>query len=194
MYSKGLMVRDNVFIRSVGHRSYGLALTAVDETRFEKNRIEGNSVGIHMQMCNHNEFNGNAVRGGYIGVRIATSSNDNRFTRNIFAANLHPVEIDGNVGDNAWSVDGVGNLWGNGSSEVDLIGEGVGSIPHREPDLLGRVRQPFPLVGLLSGSPLLDMVRFAQQHAVIPKIPAVIDPAPITSHGAHALAVTGGLQ
>jgi nitrous oxidase accessory protein len=179
MHSKGLLVRRNVFTSNSGNRAYGLALTAVDSTRFEDNEITANSVGVHMHVCNGNRFTGNNISRDYIGVRITTSCNDNTFSRNTFTGNLHPVEIDGNSGDNAWAADRVGNRWATGA-EIDLNGDGVGDFPHREADLLGNVRRSFPLVGLLSGSPVLDMVRFAQQHAALPKIPAIIDPAPLT--------------
>lgn len=180
MYSKGLLVRRNMFTASVGHRSYGLALTAVDDTRFEENQITGNSVGIHLQLCNNNTFLGNNIARNYIGVRIATSCNGNRFSRNVLAGNLHPAEIDGNAGDNGWSIGRVGNRWEN-SAEIDLNGDSIGDFPHRETDLLGSLRRPFPLVALLSGSPAIDLVRFAQQHAAIPKIAAIIDPTPLTA-------------
>lgn len=181
MYSKGLLVRRNTFTASAGHRSYGLALTAVDGTRFEENEITGNSVGIYMQLCNGNTFLANNVSRDYVGVRLAVSSNDNTFSRNIFANDLHPVEIDAGTGDNAWSLDHVGNQWGSGA-EIDLNGDGIGDFPHREPDLFGELRRQFPLAGLLSGSPAIDMVRFAQQHVTLPKIHAVVDPAPLTAN------------
>lgn len=183
MYSKGLLVRRNTFSTSAGHRSYGLALTAVDSTRFEGNTITANSVGVHMQLCNNNQFLGNDISRGYIGVRITTSCNGNSFSRNTFAGNLHPVEIDGNTGENMWAVDGVGNRW-EGGAEIDLNGDGIGDLPHREADLFGNLRSSFPLVGLLSGSPVIGMIRFAQQHVSLPKIPAVVDPAPLTAAAA----------
>ena len=180
MYSKGLLVRHNSFTASAGHRSYGLALTAVDATRFEENEITGNSIGIYMQLCNGNTFLANNVSRDYIGVRITASSNGNTYSRNVFADDMHPVEIDAGVGENAWSLDRVGNLWGKGT-EIDLDGNGIGDLPHREADLFGELRHPFPLIALLSGSPAIDVVRFAQQHATLPKIHAVLDPAPLTA-------------
>ena len=180
MYSKGLLVRHNVFSANVGHRSYGLALTAMDSTRIEANEIAGNTVGIHLQLCNGNSFIGNEIARGYIGVRIATSSNANTFTQNTFTGNMHPVEIDGNAGQNNWALNGVGNRWGGGG-EIDLRGNGIGALPHRETDLLGGLRHDFPLVALLSGSPALRLIGFAQKHAALPRIPAIIDPAPLTA-------------
>lgn len=181
MYSKGLLVRGNVFAANVGHRAYGIVLTAVDSSRFEGNEIRGNSIGLYLELSNLNQFVGNRIHGSYIGARLTGSSDSNKFSRNVLANNFHPVEIDsGGAGANAWSLNGRGNRWNQGS-EIDLDGNGVGELPHSETDLLGSLRRPFPIAALLSGSPLLDLVRFAQQHANLPMVPAIVDPNPLTA-------------
>ena len=177
MYSKGLLIRNNTFAANVGHRAYGLVMMSVDTSTLEENQILGNSVGLFLELSNNNTFLGNRIANGYIGARMTGSSDGNKFSRNIFAGNLHPVEIDGSLGANEWAIDGVGNQWS--TAEVDLNGDGVGDLPHRETDLLGSLRRPFPLIALLSGSPGLGLLRFAQQHAEIPHVPAVVDPAPL---------------
>jgi len=177
MVSKGLLIRRNTFSANVGHRAYGLVMLSVDDSRLEENRFESNRIGLFLELSNTNTVVGNAILRSYIGVRLTGSSDDNRFSNNRFRGNLHPVEIDGSVGDNVWAVEGVGNHWA--SSEIDLNGDGVGDLPHRETDLLGALRRPFPLVALLSGSPALDLVRFAQQNAALPGVPAIVDPAPL---------------
>jgi nitrous oxidase accessory protein len=180
MISKNLLVRRNEFSDNVGNRAYGMVLVEVDGTRFEENTVAGNSVGVFLQISNANIFAGNRVTGGYIGVRIDGSSDTNTFAQNRFAGNMHPVEIDGSLGTNRWADACGGNRWG-ASSEVDLNGDGVGDLPHRETDCLGGLRRPFPLAGLLSGSPALGLIRFAQQHAALPNFPAITDPAPLTA-------------
>lgn len=182
MISKGLVVRHNTFAANVGHRAYGVLLAEVDGTRFEENTIIGNSVGAFMQLSNGNTFLGNTFARGYIGARLDGSSDENTFARNRFIGNMHPVEIDASLGRNTWSDGRAGNQWGT-SAEVDLDGDGIGDIPHRETDLLGQLRRPFPLVALLSGSPALDLVRFAQQHANLPGVAAVVDPHPLVAGG-----------
>lgn len=180
MISKGLIVRGNTFEANVGQRGYGLLLAEVDRTRFEGNAMLGNSVGAFMQLSSGNTFFGNTFARSYIGVRLDGSSDSNTFSRNRFAGNMHPVEIDASLGRNAWSDGRAGNQWGN-SAEVDLDGDGLGDLPHRETDLLGELRRPFPVVALLSGSPSLDLARFTQQHVSLPGVAAVVDPRPLVA-------------
>lgn len=177
MYSKSLQIKGNTFAGNVGHRAYGMVMIAVDQSSIEENYFDGNSVGLFLELSSANEIRANRVTRGYIGVRLTGSSDTNRFSANVFAGNLHPVEIDSSLGENEWAVDGVGNYWATG--EVDLNGDGIGELAHREIDLLGPLRRPFPLVALLSGSPALDIVRFAQQSATHPRVPTIIDPAPL---------------
>jgi nitrous oxidase accessory protein len=178
MFSRNLVVRGNSFAANVGHRAYGMVLTQADNSRVEGNDFSGNTVGLCVEYSNLNTFVGNTFARSYIGARLTGGSDGNRFTRNTFAANLHPVEIDGDFSNNAWTDGKAGNRWGN-SAEIDFDGDGIGDLPHREADLLGGLRRPFPLAALLSGSPALDLVHFAQQHARIPGVQAIIDPRPL---------------
>lgn len=179
MYSKGLVVRGNRFFANHGSRAYGMLLNSVDNTRFESNVMDSNTVGIFLENNNSNTFVGNRISNNYIGVRMNSSSYDNVFTENHFGGNMHPIELGGQSETNRWSLDGVGNRWDR-ASPVDLDGDGVGELPHREVDLLGELRRPMPAVGLLSGSPGLELLEFAHRHVELPRVPGIKDPAPLT--------------
>jgi nitrous oxidase accessory protein len=181
MYSKGLTIRANVFEANHGFRAYGLLLNAMDQTRIEENRILSNNVGIFLENSNGNLFLGNTVASNYIGFRLTASSDSNRFSRNRLLDNLHPAELAGGLsGTNRWSSGGVGNYWQE-ASPVDLNGDGIGDLPYLQSDPLGKVRESFPLVSLLSGSPALEILQFAQQRMELPGLSAIKDPAPLTS-------------
>lgn len=182
MYSKGLTVRGNLFEENRGFRAYGLLLSAVDQTRIEDNRFLSNRVGVYLENSNVNLFLGNTVAGNYIGIRLTASSDGNRFSRNRFQGNLHPAELAGLSETNRWSVSGAGNYW-EGASPVDLDGDGVGELAYREADILGKLRDAFPLVGLLSGSPALELLEFAHRHVELPGLSSIKDPAPLVSAG-----------
>lgn len=184
MYSKGLLVRGNRFSANHGFRAYGMLLNSVDATRLEKNAIVGNTVGFYMENCNANVLTGNRVTGNYIAVRLTASSGTNVFSRNVFEGNMHPAELAGQSDSNRWEMGGVGNRWGD-AVVVDLDGDGIGDFPHREPDLLSDLRRPFPAAGLLSGSPLLEILRFAHGRAALPDVEGIEDPAPIASGFVH---------
>lgn len=178
MYSKGLFVRGNRFVNNQGRRAYGLLLQSLDDTAFLENRLRRNTVGIYLENCNRNTFSGNDVSGNYIGARFSSSSLDNTFSANAFSRNLHSVEIDRDSAGNDWASGGAGNFW-SGARPVDLDGDGRGEFSHREADLLGARRRDFPLIGLLSNTPALRLLEFAQSRVPLPGIPAVEDPAPL---------------
>lgn len=179
MFSKNLIIRGNRFEANRGSRAYGMLLNSVDMTRLENNDLEGNTVGIYLENSNSNVFTGNNIARNYIGIRLTGSSGENAFSRNRFAGNMHPVELAGQSETNRWMIGGVGNFWQDAGA-IDLTGDGVGDFAHRESDVLGGLRRPFPLIGLLSGSPGVDVLRFGRSHAPLPDTRAITDPAPLT--------------
>lgn len=166
MFSKGLVVRGNRFINNRGHRAYGLIFQSSDGSKLEQNEISASAVGLSFNQCNDNEITGNRVTQNYIGLRFGSNSSGNRFTENVFARNLHPVETGGSdVSENRWAVNGVGNFWDT-DLEVDLDHNGINDLPHRELDSLSVLRRDFPVIAFHSESPALKFLRFANERAV----------------------------
>ncbi len=181
MFSKNLVIRGNRFINNRGHRAYGLIFQSSDRSRLEQNEISENAVGLSFNQCNANAVIGNHVTHNYIGLRVGSNSDDNQFTENVFAKNLHPVETGGSdVSGTRWSVNGVGNFWDD-SLELDLNRDGINDLPHRELDLFGVLRRDFPTVAFLSDSPALKLLRFAHERAALPGANVIEDRAPLTS-------------
>ena len=181
MFSKELTILGNHFVNNRGHRAYGLIVQSTDRSRFEGNKLEENAVGLSFNQCNGNQMIANRVRNNYIGLKFGSNNDDNRFTENVFARNLHPVETGVAEGNgNKWAVNGVGNRW-DGATEFDLDHDGVNELPHRELDLFGILRRDFPAVAFLSDSPAVKLLRFAQQRAALPGVSSIEDPASLTS-------------
>jgi len=178
MFSKRLVIRGNRFINNRGFRAYGLILQSMDDCTLEGNSIEQNAVGLSFNQCNRNRVIGNRVAGNYIGLRFGSNSDENAFSLNIFARNLHQVEISGDNGTNRWSLAGVGNFW-DGETAFDLDLDGINDLPHRELDLFGLLRRDFPAIALLSESPGIKLLRFAEQRAAIPGLRSIEDRAPL---------------
>jgi len=181
MFSKALVVRGNRFINNRGHRAYGLIFQSSDGSKLDQNEITANAVGVAFNQCNDNEITANTVAQNYIGLRFGSNSSGNRFTENVFARNLHPVETGGSdVSENRWAVNGVGNYW-ESDLETDLDRDGINDLPHRELDCFGVLRRDFPVVAFLSQSPALKLLRFANERAVVPGLSAIEDPSPLTA-------------
>lgn len=180
MFSKRLEVRGNRFVSNRGFRAYGLILQSIDDSRIESNVIEHNAVGLSFNQCNRNRVIANRVAQNYIGLRFGANSDENAFSMNAFARNLHPVEVTGDNGTNQWSLAGVGNHW-DGSTNFDLDRDGIDDLPHRELDLFGVLRRDFPAISLLSESPAIKLLRFAHQRAALPGLHSIEDRAPLTA-------------
>ncbi|NDV61109.1 carbohydrate-binding protein [Puniceicoccales bacterium CK1056] len=180
MYSGRLLVEGNEFSGNRGKRAYGALLQSVDASVLKDNRFINNTVGLYSENAQDNELEDNVVGKNYIGYRIGGSSRGNRHFLNHFQQNIHNVELAGEGKYNEWAVEGRGNRWGL-SSVPDLDGDGVGEFPHRESDLLGGLRQQFPIAGLLSGSPGLELIRFINERSPIPGLRTVEDPHPLTN-------------
>jgi nitrous oxidase accessory protein len=181
MFSKNMVIHANRFVNNRGHRAYGLIIQSSDRSRLEQNEIDENAVGLSFNQCNANTVIANRVTHNYIGLRIGSNSDDNRFTENIFAKNLHPVETGGSdVSETRWSVNGVGNFWDD-ATELDLDRNGINDLPHRELDLFGVLRRDFPTIAFLSDSPALKLLRFAHERAALPGANVIEDRASLTS-------------
>jgi nitrous oxidase accessory protein len=181
MFSKELLIRGNRFVNNRGHRAYGLIFQSSDHSRLEQNEIDENAVGLSFNQCNANIVLGNRVTHNYIGLRIGSNSDDNRFSENVFAKNIHPVETGGSdVSETRWSINGVGNFWDD-ATELDLDHNGINDLPHRELDLFGVLRRDFPSIAFLSDSPALKLLRFAHARAALPSVNVIEDRASLTS-------------
>jgi nitrous oxidase accessory protein len=182
MYSKGIVLQDNEFSANRSQRSHGLLMHSVDDTEVRGNRLTGNTMGMFLENGHANRILNNLVIGNHVGLHITDSSHDNVFSGNAFAGNLHAVETDGRNVANAFALDGVGNFW-QGANPMDLDGDGIGDLPHRELDLFGDLRRPFPVIGLLAGSPGERLLHFVHSRLALPGVSGITDPAPLVKAG-----------
>ena len=98
---------------------------------------------------------------------------------NSFTGNLHTVETTGGNLTSRWTIDGRGNYWDDAAA-IDLDGNGIADVPHRELDLFGGLRRDLPAIGLLAGSPAERLLRFVHARLALPGLAGVVDPAPLT--------------
>jgi nitrous oxidase accessory protein len=180
MFSRDIVIRGNQFIDNRGSRAYGILFQSDENVRVENNLIRNNAVGFSFQQANGFVVRGNEVNGNYIGLRFNGNSDGNSFSENRFTQNLHPIDAAGSGDNNHWAEQGVGNFW-SGLELFDLNGDGINDLPHREIDLFGPLRHDFPAIALLSGSPAVRLLRYANERAAIPGLESIEDPAPLTA-------------
>jgi nitrous oxidase accessory protein len=151
----------------------------VDGATLDGNRVSGNTVGVFFESGHGNRVINNRIDRNHIGIHISDSSDGNAFAGNRFIGNLHTVETTGGNVTSQWAIDGRGNYW-DGAVTLDLDRNGIADVPHRELDLFGGMRQQFPVIGLLSGSPAERLLRFVHARLALPGLSGVVDPAPLT--------------
>ena len=94
------------------------------------------------------------------------------------------METSGDNHSNRWALNGRGNEW-EGEARLDLDGNGIADLPHRELDVFGDLRRPFPAIGLIAGSPGERLLRFVYARVALPGVPGIVDPAPIVTGGSR---------
>ena len=180
MSSHDIVLRNNQFLASQSHRSYGVLLQTVESSLLERNRISGNTVGVFFESGHGNRLVDNQIDHNHIGIHASDSSDGNEFAGNRFVGNLHTVETTGGNLTSRWTIDGRGNYW-DGAVMLDLNRDGIGDVPHRELDLFGAMRRDLPVIGLLSGSPAERLLRFVHARLALPGLAGVVDTAPLTT-------------
>ncbi|NBB84778.1 MAG: NosD protein [Bacteroidetes bacterium] len=178
MYSDNITVRSNVFRDNRTQRGYGLLLQTMTDSRFVDNRMTRNGTGVYLENSTRNTFRQNVIAANYRGLRITSSSMENRFSTNVIRGNLHTAAVSGMSATNTWQIDGAGNYWGP-RGLLDLDGDDISELPRRTVDVVGGRRDAFPYVGLLAGSPGLALLAEALERVSLPGVPTITDDHPL---------------
>jgi nitrous oxidase accessory protein len=178
MFSKRLAFRENVFAEHLGYRAYGVLLQTSEGVVAERNRIEGNLVGIFFDNSIGNLFRENLVAGNGTGVDMLTSAEGNTFTENLITGNRTAVRTARGGGKNAWAFEGRGNYWGD-RGIFDLDGDGIGDRPYRVGDPFASLAALRPVLEIFVGTPAALALSWAEQAFPVFGLPRVEDPAPL---------------
>jgi len=178
MFSKRITFRENSFAEHVGYRAYGILLQTSEGVMAERNRIEGNLVGLFLDNATANTFRENAIVGNGIGVDLVPSAEGNTFTENAIVGNRTSVRKARGGGENVWAVAGRGNYWGDGSI-FDLDGDGVGDRPYRAGDPFASLAALRPVLEIFAGTPAAKALAWAEEAFPVFDLPRVVDPAPL---------------
>jgi nitrous oxidase accessory protein len=178
MFSKRVAFRENQFVEHIGYRAYGVLLQTSEGVVAERNRIEGNLVGIFFDNSIGNLFRENLVVGNGTGIDMLTSAEGNIFTENAIVANRTAVRTARGGGKNAWAADGRGNYWGD-RGVFDLDGDGIGDRPYRVGDPFASLAALRPVLEIFAGTPAALALSWAEQAFPVFGLPRVEDPAPL---------------
>ena len=130
---------------------------------------------VFIYNANNNRFHDNWFEGCEIGIHFTAGSEGNEFVGNAFIGNRNQVKY---VGTRFldWSKDGRGNYWSDNPG-FDLNGDGVADTAYRPNDLVDKVLWIAPQVKVLTNSPAVQIIRWAQSQ-----FPALLPGGVIDSH------------
>lgn len=180
MFSKRISLRDNLFAEHVGYRAYGILLQTSEGIVAERNRIEGNLVGVFMDNAQDNTFRGNVIAGNGVGVDLVPSAEGNVFHENAIVKNRTAVRKAPGGGVNLWSLDGRGNYWGEGEV-FDLDGDGVGDRPYRPGDPFSSLAAARPVLEVFAGTLAARALSWAESALPVFDLPRAVDPHPLVA-------------
>lgn len=130
---------------------------------------------VFMYNANRNHFTDNRFEGCSIGIHFTAGSEGNTVSGNAFIANRNQVKYVGTRYID-WSNEGRGNYWSDNPA-FDLNGDGIGDNPYRPNDLIDRVLWTAPPAKVLTTSPAVQVIRWAQSQ-----FPALLPGGVVDSH------------
>ncbi|MCZ4094220.1 nitrous oxide reductase family maturation protein NosD [Sinorhizobium psoraleae] len=185
-YANGSEITGNVVVGrlqpterwlTAGARSseHGMPTTEEGSAVADGNRRLGPEKCVFIYNANKNRFRDNVFEGCAIGIHFTAGSEGNGISGNAFINNRNQVKYVG-TRHLDWSADGRGNYWSDNPA-FDLNGDGVGDSPYRPNDLIDRVLWTSPQAKLLTSSPAVQVIRWAQAQ-----FPAILPGGVVDSH------------
>ncbi|BDA85397.1 carbohydrate-binding protein [Aureimonas sp. SA4125] len=130
---------------------------------------------VFIYNANKNRFSRNRFENCAIGIHFTAGSEGNAMAGNAFIDNRNQVKYVG-TRNMDWSADGRGNYWSDNPA-FDLNGDGVADSPYRPNDLMDRVLWTSPQAKVLTSSPAVQVIRWAQAQ-----FPALLPGGVVDSH------------
>ena len=158
MYSRDILVEENVFEKNWGNGSYGILLKEISTSRFHKNIFKENSQGIYADNANRNNFLENVFLQNGWAMNILGNCENNKFEKNNFIENVFDVGT--NSRDNV--NDYTGNYWDKYHG-YDLDKDGIGDKPHTPVQFFGYWVNVYPVLSLLFESPIVEVLEIAEK-------------------------------
>ena len=174
MYSERLQVHGNI---SLDDRAQGLMFNYTNNGDITGNLIRNADKCVFIYNSHRNIIAGNRFEGCATGIHFTAGSERNALTGNGFVGNRNQVKYVG-TRDIEWSVDGRGNYWSDHPA-FDLNGDGLADSPFRPNDLMDHVLWSQPAAALLTGAPVVQLVRWSQSAFPATLPGGVVDSFPL---------------
>jgi nitrous oxidase accessory protein len=139
MYSKNVMMDDNIFERNWGASAYGILLKDISNSHIKNNRFIQNTMGIHMEGSSRIEIANNIFQANGWAIKVQASCDDNNFHHNNFYGNSFDVATNGTMMLNKFSK----NYWDKYDG-YDMNKDGMGDIPYHPVSIYSMIVEQSP--------------------------------------------------
>jgi nitrous oxidase accessory protein len=181
MFSKYILMQNNVFINNWGSTAYGLLLKEITDSEIAFNTFEQNTTGIYGEGVNRVSIHNNdLVRNGW-AMNILGSCADNQVYTNNFLYNSFDVSTNSSRNYNNYD----GNFWSDNTNAYDLDRDGICDIPYRPVKLFSYMIGYMQSSTILMRSLLIDLVNYAEKVAPVITPHNLIDNKPLMSRIEH---------
>lgn len=160
MYSRGLVVEDNVIADAAGAAGMGIGIKESGNITIERNLLVHDAVGIYidsspLQLGDTLTIRGNVLRLDQTAIAFHSSGHRITIERNDFADNDAQVRVGG--GGTATDVTWRGNYFDDYTG-YDLDGDGIGDVPYELRSVSAQLIGQHASLALFRGTPALGIV------------------------------------
>jgi nitrous oxidase accessory protein len=174
MFSRNIIMRDNLFDKNWGPSSYGLLLKDILDGEVTGNRFIENTIGIYADGSNRIKITGNEFRQNGWALKILGSCMDNTVSGNNFLSNTFDLITNTSTNYNHYE----GNFWSEYTG-YDLNKDGIGDIPYKPVKLFSMIVSNLPVSIILLRSSFVDLINFAEKITPSLTPPTLADNSPL---------------
>jgi len=160
MYSRNLVLHNNLLARSSGAGGMGLGIKESGNLTVTDNAFIANTKGVYMDTAplepdDFNTFENNAFFHSDVAVLMHSSARRNAFLGNQFVSNHSQLQVEG--GGNALEVEWIGNSFDDYAG-YDMDGDGFGDIPYELRRLSSQLESTYPQLQFFRGAITLELL------------------------------------
>lgn len=174
MYTKHVIMTNNLFERNRGTAAFGLLLKDITDSELRGNRFIENSIGIMAEGMNRTRIEDNSfVRNGW-AIKLMANSEENVFTRNRFDGNTFDVATNSRYNFSTFEEN-----WWDRYRGYDLDRDGYGDVPFRPVRLFSLVVERNAPSLVLLRSIFVTLLDLAERVAPVLTPATLIDDRPL---------------
>ncbi|MGN6215061.1 nitrous oxide reductase family maturation protein NosD [Parafilimonas sp.] len=163
MFSHGVKMTGNSFVKNWGDGAYGLLLKEITDSYIYHNRFISNTVGIHAEGTTRIKVEKNVFNSNGWAMRVQASCNDNHILYNNFSNNTFDIATNGSLVLNTFDH----NYWDKYEG-YDINKDRIGDVPYRPVSLFSMIIEKNPSAMVLFRSFMVTL--FDKTEKVLPGI------------------------